>query len=209
VAPRLQPADAGGLFQEQPALGRPGIDQPADPALADQRDRLCARGRIGEQQLHVAGAHLAAVDAIGRALAAIDPAVDLQFVGIGDVGGRAAPAIIQAERDRGEAAAGPGRGAAEDHVVHVAAAQPPRRRLAHDPLQRFDQVRLAAAVRPDDSGQAGLDQKLGRFDERLEAVQAELRELQAAFFLSDLTNRRLGRAWRIPRTASRRSGPCR
>ena len=45
--------------------------------------------------------------------------------------------------------------------------------LAHHPAQRLDQVRLAAAVRADDAGQAGLDDELGRLDEGLEAGEAE------------------------------------
>ena len=43
------------------------------------------------------------------------------------------------------------------------------RGLAHHPAQRFDQIGLAAAVRPDDAGQARLDQEIGRFDKGLEA----------------------------------------
>jgi hypothetical protein len=51
----------------------------------------------------------------------------------------------------------PAHRAGEDHVVHLAAAQPPRRGLAHHPAQRLDEVRLSAAVRPDDPGQPRLD----------------------------------------------------
>ena len=49
--------------------------------------------------------------------------------------------------------------------------------FAHHPAQRFDQVRLAAAVRPDHAGQARLDQEIGRFDKRFEADQAQPRQL--------------------------------
>ena len=41
----------------------------------------------------------------------------------------------------------------------------------------IDQVRLAAAVGPDDAGQTRLDQELGRLPERLEAGEAELGDL--------------------------------
>jgi hypothetical protein len=67
-------------------------------------------------------------------------------------------------------------GAGKDHVVHVGGAQGFVRGLAHDPAQRFDEVRLAAAVRPDHAGEARLDQKIGRLDEGLEAEQAQPRE---------------------------------
>ena len=42
---------------------------------------------------------------------------------------------------------------------------------------RFNQIRFAAAVRPDHAGQSRLDQKIGRLDEGLEAEQAQSREL--------------------------------
>ena len=50
-------------------------------------------------------------------------------------------------------------GAGEDHVVHAGGAHALVRGLAHDPAQRLDEVRLAAAVRPDDAGEPRLDQK--------------------------------------------------
>src|SRR5262249_56269452 len=49
--------------------------------------------------------------------------------------------------------------------------------LSHHPAQGLDEVRLAAAVRPDDAGQARLDGHVGRLDEGLEADQAQLAEL--------------------------------
>ncbi len=67
VAARMQAGDAGRLFEDQPPRLRLGGDDLADLALAHQRRRARAGGGVGEQQLHVARAHLAAVDAIGRA----------------------------------------------------------------------------------------------------------------------------------------------
>src|SRR5262249_15466672 len=54
------------------------------------------------------------------------------------------------------------------------------RGLAHNPAQRFDQVRLAAAVRPDHAGEPRLDQEIGRLDEGLEAEQAQSREFHSS-----------------------------
>ena len=54
-------------------------------------------------------------------------------------------AVLRAGRDRG---------AGEDHVVHGGRAHALVRGLAHHPAQRFEQVRLAAAVGADDAGQA-------------------------------------------------------
>ena len=73
VAARMQTGNAGGLFQHAAALFRLGLNDLADPALMHECGRARAGRGIGEQNLHVAGAHLAAVDAIGRALVALDP----------------------------------------------------------------------------------------------------------------------------------------
>ena len=52
---------------------------PMRPWLTRAGELRAGRG-IGEQQLHVARAHLAAVDAVGRALAALDAAHHLELV---------------------------------------------------------------------------------------------------------------------------------
>ena len=73
VAAVVQAGDAGGLFEEGAPVLRLGGDQFADPALADHRRRMRAGRGVGEEQLHVAGAHVAAVDAVDRAGFALDP----------------------------------------------------------------------------------------------------------------------------------------
>ena len=67
-------------------------------------------------------------------------------------------------------------GTGKDHRVHVGGAQRFVRGLAHRPAQRLDQIRFAAAVRPDHAGQAGFDHEVGGFNERLETVEAKARE---------------------------------
>ncbi len=80
VAARMQAGDAGGVFKNAAArLGLGGNDL-ADLSLAHQRRRARAGGGVGEQNLHVACAHLAAVDPIGRALLALDSARDLDRI---------------------------------------------------------------------------------------------------------------------------------
>ena len=79
--------------------------------------------------------------------------------------------------------------AGEDDVIHLRRTHRLVGGLAHDPTHGLDQVRLAAAVRADDPGQAGFDRKVGRFDKRFEADQAQPRELHFLFmslFLSPL-----------------------
>src|SRR5581483_5160719 len=63
-------------------------------------------------------------------------------------------------------------------------------RFAHDPAHRLDQIRLAAAVRADDAGQAGLDDEIGRFDEGFEADQAQPRELHLCLMSVPVLRRR-------------------
>ncbi len=64
---RLQPGGAGGLFEQKPALGRFGLNQRADPSLADDGPGRPAGRGVGEQELHIARPHIAAVDAPDRA----------------------------------------------------------------------------------------------------------------------------------------------
>ena len=76
----MQTGNAGGLFQHAAALLGLGLDDLADAALMHQRGRTRAGRSIGEQYLHVAGAHFAAVDAVGRALLALDAAGDFELL---------------------------------------------------------------------------------------------------------------------------------
>ena len=63
---RIQPGDAGGLFENAAPLLRLDRDEFADLSLPHHGGRARARGRVGKQQLHVAGTDLAAVDAKAR-----------------------------------------------------------------------------------------------------------------------------------------------
>ncbi len=172
VAAGMQTGDAGGLFEHAPARLRLGRDELADLALAHHGRRAGAGRGVGEQQLHVARAHFAAVDAVGRARVALDAARDLELVVLVEGGGRGAVGVVDVQHDLGGVARRAVAGAGEDDVVHVGGAHRLVRALAHHPAQRFDEVRLAAAVGPDDAGEAGLDQDVRRLDEGLEADHA-------------------------------------
>ena len=132
---------------------------------------------VGEQHLHVARPHLAAVDAIDRARFAFDAAGDFQHVGSVEARRRRAVGIVEDERHFRRIAARPVARAGKDDVVHARGAHRLVRAFAHHPAQRFDEVGFAAAVRADHSGQAGLQMELGEVRERLESVQFETREL--------------------------------
>ncbi len=176
VAAGMQAADAGGFFEDAAAGLRLGGDDLADLALPHHGRRARARRGVGEQQLHVAGAHLAAVDAIGRALFALDAAGDFENVGIVEDGGRGAGAVVEHQRDFGMVARRARAGAGEDDVVHAGGAHLLVGILAHDPAQGLDEIGLAAAVRPHDAGKAGADHEIGRLHETFEAGQSQLVE---------------------------------
>ncbi len=178
---RVQAGDAGRFFEHDAAVARLRRDDRADAALAHDRRRLRAGGGVGEQKLHVARAHLAPVHLVGRALAALDAARDFDLVAVVIGFGRVALRVLEEERHFGEIARRAFRRAAEDDVVHLAAAHALGRGLAHRPRQRVDQVRLAAAVGADDAGEAGLDGEIGGFDEGFEAGEPELDEVHARY----------------------------
>ena len=80
MAALMQAADAGGFFQNGAARQRLLADQKADLALAHKGGRTRARRGIGEEYLHVALAHVAAIDAIDAAGLALDAARDFDGV---------------------------------------------------------------------------------------------------------------------------------
>ena len=177
MAASMQAGDTGGVFQHTAALLRFGLDDLADTALMDERRRAGAGGGIGKKNLHVARAHLPPIDAIAGPGFAFDPAGNLQRILVVESRRCRARRIVDGNRHlgivAGRAAVGPGK----DHVIHGRGAHGFVRGFAHHPAQRFDQVRLSAAVWSDHAGQARLDCEIGRFDERLEAKQAQSCEL--------------------------------
>ncbi len=180
VAAGVQARDPGRLFQDHAPVLRLGGDQLGDLPLAHQGRGIGACRGVGEQQLHVARAHLAAVDAVGRAVALVDAARDLQHRVVVELGRRGAVGIVDGERHLGVVARGSRAGAGEDHVLHPAGAHGLGGIGAHHPAQRFQQVRLATAVRSDDPGQPRLDAELGGIDEGLEPRKAQPQEVHGA-----------------------------
>jgi len=179
VAASVQPGNSGGLFKNPAALLGLGLDNFTDAALMDERRRARAGRSVGEQGHDVAGADLTAVDTVERPFFPFDPARDVERVVIVELRRRLVLAVVDLDRDFGGVARRPVVVAGEDDVVHLGGAHRLVRRFAHHPAQRLDQVRLAAAVRPDHAGQAGLDQEIGRLDEGLEANQSQTGEFHS------------------------------
>src|SRR4029078_11344599 len=89
---------------------------------------------------------------------------------------RTAVGIVDRERNLGGIACRAVEAAREDDVVHARGAHVLVGRLAHHPAKALHQVGLAAAIRADDAGQAGLDHELGGLDKRLESEKAKAGE---------------------------------
>ena len=98
VAARIRPGDACGFFEDAAALLRLDVDDLADlslPTMAGER----APVRHRRKQLHVAGAHLPAVDPEMRARLALDPPGNLdQSPSLKAAGARAAD-IVERQAD--------------------------------------------------------------------------------------------------------------
>src|SRR5262249_14856226 len=161
------------FFEKKPALGGLGLDQRTDPTLADHCAGMSAACGVGKQQLDVASACFAAVDSECRAAAPLDAPDDLDHFAVVEGKGRVTSAVVDCQNDFGDVAGRALVGAGENHIIHFAAAQASGRILAHNPAQSLDQVRLAAAIRPDDAGQAGPDGQFDRVDEGFEADEAQ------------------------------------
>jgi hypothetical protein len=134
-------------------------------------------GGVGEQQLDVLGAHLAPVQPVDGARAAIDPPRHLQHGMVGEGLGGGPVAVVDQQRHLGVVAPGAPPAAGEDDLVHAVGAHGLGRGRAHDPAQRLQEIGLAAAVGAHNARQPGLDPELGRFDEGLEARKAQALEL--------------------------------
>ena len=94
VPAAVQAGNAGGIFQHAAALLRRGVDDLADPPLTHQRRRPRPGGRVLEQQPDVARPRILAVDPIGRARLAFDPARHFERVAVVELGRRGSRAVV-------------------------------------------------------------------------------------------------------------------
>ena len=174
----IEAGDAGGLLQHAAPFGRFGGNERADLALGDDGGRPRAGGGVGQQLLDVAGPRAAPVDAVAAGAAARQAADHFDYRLIAVRRRRQPLMIVKRQRHLGKVTGRPGRCPGKDDVVQFRRPNLPGRAFAHNPAQRLDQIRFAAAVRADNSGQAGLDPQFGRFDEGFKAGKAQAVELQ-------------------------------
>jgi hypothetical protein len=167
---------ARGLFDEGPPVLGARVQHGVELALPDDDVHLTADARVGQQLLDVEQAADVAVD---RVFALPRPEHQPADRDLGVVDRQRAVGVVDGQRDLGAAERRPGRGAGEDDVLHLAAAQRLGAVLAHDPGQGVDDVGLAGAVGADDAGDARLEPQGGRGGEGLEAAQGEGLQIQA------------------------------
>ena len=122
----------------------------------------------GDCPIAVSGAVAVAVE---RDFIPFEPGCERTFaVGVG---------IDQRERDLGHAERLALARAGKDHVLHFCPAQGPGRLLAEHPTDGIEDVRLTAAIRPDDGGHTLAGQgELGAVAKGLEAEDLNLLELE-------------------------------
>ena len=184
---RLVLGDAGRfLDQATPFLRLAGEDR-LDLPLPDHRVGAQTEPGVHQQVAHLLQRDVLAVDAVLALAGAEDPPADLDpaFDRGGDrrIG-------LQEDVDLGHPQRLATLRAVEDDVLHRFAAEELGALLAHAPGQGFDEVRLAAAVRSHDGGDAGGERGRDRVDEGLEAGDLESVEAQHGWVARYQTVRR-------------------
>ncbi len=167
---------AGRFFQEDAQFFGARFDDARNHALADDGVGARAEARAEENILDVAPAHGLAIDVIGGRAVARQGALDGDLGVLAPLAGRLAIVIVE-HQFHGSA---PGRlavrGAVENDVLHRFAAQFGRFRFAQHPAHGVDDVRLAAAIRPDHAHELAWHLEIGGIDERLKSRQLDGRE---------------------------------
>jgi hypothetical protein len=176
LAVGLELGDAGGLLEDAaPVLGLGGEDH-VDLALGHDRVAGGADARAHEQAVDVAQAAGRLVEEVVALAGAEDTAGDGDLV---ELRGQHALAVGEGDADFGEAQGLARVGAAEDHVLHLRAAQRRGTLLAEHPADGVGDVALAAAVGADDRHHAGFEHEAGPVGEALEPVDFQRLQVHA------------------------------
>ena len=166
LAVGLELGDAGGLLEDAAAIlgarGENGVDLP----LGHHRVAVGADARAHEEALDVAQAAGVLVDEIGPLARAENAPRDRDLV---ELRVEDLVAVGEGDADLRHVHRRAGVGAVEEHIQHLGAAQRRGALLAEHPADGVGDVALAAAVRPDDGDQSGLEMQLRAVGEALEA----------------------------------------
>ena len=167
--------DTGGFLKNFTAVGALAGDDLRNTSLADDGISVPAEARIHEKTVDILEANRLAVDGILAFPAAVITAGqhDLRAFGGKDMGG-----VIQDQRNLGKAERTALLRAAEDHVLHLAAAQRFASLLAHDPKDRIGNIRFTRAVWPDDGCDVFFKADPGLVREGLEALDLQCFQIQ-------------------------------
>ena len=183
--PFLVLGDAGGFLQVGAQGVRLRFDELGDHALFD--DRIAARAEAGAKE-DVGDVAAAAARAVQR-IDGLRIAPDLAADGDLRIGRKLAAdpriAVVEQQLDRRQRGGLARAGAVEDDVGERFAPQLPRRALAHHPAHGIDDVRLAAAVRP--NHRAAVARQLHRrwINEGLEPDELDFFEAHSADYCFD------------------------
>src|ERR1017187_1638901 len=150
----LVPRYSGRLLEHRPALLGLGREDLVDLALGHDRIARPADARVHEELLDVLQAAQLAVEQVFTLTVPVDPPRDLDLV---EIAPELPLAFRQEHRDLAELGGPPRVGALKNDILHLAAPQGLRALLAQDPADRVGDVGLAAPVRADHRGHAGLE----------------------------------------------------
>ena len=164
----------GGFLDEGPTVLRPGFQDLVELALADDDVHLAADSGVAQQLLDVHQTASAAVDFVFAGAVTEHPAGDRH---LGVLDRQRVVGVVDGDSDLSTAQRGPRRGAGEDDVLHLAAAQRLGALLAHHPGQRVDNIGLTRAVGPDNCGDTGLKPQSRRRCEGFETLQRQALEV--------------------------------
>ena len=162
--------DSRGLFDEAPAVFGARLQHAVKAPLTDDDVHLTAETRVAEQLLHVEQTTALAVDRVLARAVAEERPTDRDLAVLDR---QRAVGVVDRQLHLGPAERSARRGAGEDDILHLAAAEGLRPLLPHDPGERVDDVRLARAVGPDDARDAGFERERRRLRERLEALHRQ------------------------------------
>ena len=144
--------DARRFLKNLPALLGTGRHNFSDAPLPDDRIAVPAEAGVQKKLGNIFQAHLRAVDAVFTVSGAVEPPGNRNFVGIHS--GQSAVGVIDVQRHRRHPERLSGLSAAEDDVLHFAAAQSAGRLFAEHPANRVRNVALPRSVGADDGGDA-------------------------------------------------------
>ena len=145
------------------------LDDAGDHPLLDDGVAAGTESRAEKQIRDITAAATDIVEKIVRLAIAADLPLDRNLGITGVLAARTAVTVVEDEFDGGSANRFAARGAVEDDIRHRLAAEHFGRTLSHDPAYGIDDIRLATAVRTDNTNEVCREFSGGRIDEGFES----------------------------------------